>query len=57
MALRNRDAYRTLEGVVGPDHISEEPAVLDSYAFQWGAEISTGTPFLTPVGGHCPPGQ
>jgi glycolate oxidase len=46
MALRNRDAYKALEEIVGPDYISEEPAVLDSYAFQWGAELFTNTPFL-----------
>jgi glycolate oxidase len=57
MALRNRNAYRTLEGIVGPDHISEEPAVLDSYAFQWGAEISTGTPFLPRSGAIVLPGS
>ena len=49
MALNNRDAYKTLEEIVGPEYISEEPAVLDSYAFEWGAEISTGTPFLPTV--------
>jgi glycolate oxidase len=46
MALKNRDAYKALEDVVGPDYISEEPAILDSYAFQWGAELFTNTPFL-----------
>jgi glycolate oxidase len=34
-----RDAYQELEDIVGPDNISEEPAILDSYAFQWGAEL------------------
>ena len=46
MALKNRDAYKALEDVLGTEYISEEPAVLDSYAFQWGAELFTDTPFL-----------
>jgi glycolate oxidase len=46
MALKNRDVYSALEDVVGTEYISEEPAVLDSYAFQWGAELFTNTPFL-----------
>jgi glycolate oxidase len=36
----SRDAYQALEDIVGPDNVSEEPAVLDSYAFQQGADIS-----------------
>ncbi|MEW6668671.1 MAG: FAD-binding oxidoreductase [Thermodesulfobacteriota bacterium] len=32
MSLK-REAYRALEDVVGPENISEEPAVLDSYAW------------------------
>ncbi len=38
MAL-SKDAYQALEGIVGPENVSEEPAVLDSYAFQWAAEL------------------
>jgi glycolate oxidase len=38
MAL-SRDAYRALEDIVGPDHISDDPALCDSYAFQWLAEL------------------
>lgn len=37
MAL-SREAYRALEDIVGPENISKEPAILDSYAFQWLAE-------------------
>ena len=37
MAL-SRDAYRALEDIVGTRYISEDPAVLDSYAYQWLAE-------------------
>ncbi len=57
MALNSRDAYKALEEIVGPDYISEEPAVLDSYAFEWGAEISTGTPFLPRSGAILMPGR
>jgi glycolate oxidase len=56
MALRNRDAYKIIEEIVGPEHISEEPAVLDSYAFQWGAELFTDTPFLPRSGAVVLPG-
>ncbi|HEU65425.1 MAG TPA: FAD-binding oxidoreductase, partial [Chloroflexi bacterium] len=37
MAL-SRDAYRALEDIVGTRYISEDPAVMDSYAYQWLAE-------------------
>jgi glycolate dehydrogenase FAD-linked subunit len=57
MALNNRDGYKALVEIVGPDYISEEPAVLDSYAFQWGAEISSGTPFLPRSGAIVLPGS
>ena len=30
--------YTALESIVGPSNISQEPAILDTYAFQWGAE-------------------
>src|SRR4030066_658010 len=39
MAL-SRDAYRSLEDIVGPDNISDDPALLDSYAFQYLAETA-----------------
>jgi glycolate oxidase len=35
----SRDAYRALEDVVGPDYVSDDPAFLDSYAFEWLAEL------------------
>lgn len=44
MALK-RDIYEALEDIVGTDNISEEPATLDAYAFQWGMRSFTGTPF------------
>ena len=34
-----REVYESLEGIVGPDNITEEPATLDSYAYQWMAEL------------------
>ncbi|MGI5939252.1 MAG: FAD-binding oxidoreductase [Thermoleophilia bacterium] len=57
MALSNRDAFKALEEIVGPEYISEEPAVLDSYAFQWGAELFTNTPFLPRSGAILMPGK
>lgn len=36
-----REVYQALEDIVGPENISEEPTVLDSYAFQWEAETHT----------------
>ena len=44
MALE-RDVYRALEDIVGPENISEEPAVLDSYAHSWGEEFFVGAGF------------
>jgi glycolate oxidase len=35
----SREIYQALEDIVGPENISEEPAVLDSYAFQMWAEF------------------
>jgi len=40
-----RDTYKELEDIVGADNISEEPAILDAYAFQWGAASLTGKLF------------
>jgi glycolate oxidase len=57
MALPNRDAYKTLEDILGPENISEEPAVLDTYAYQFGAEAVTGTPFLPRAGAIVLPGS
>lgn len=41
MAL-TREAYKTIEDIVGVENISEEPVVLDGYAFQTWAEITMG---------------
>ena len=38
MALAT-EAYRALEDIVGPEYITEEPAVLDGYCFVWGNEL------------------
>ena len=46
MTLKNRDAYKALEDIVTTENISEHPAILDSYAYQWGAELFTNTPYL-----------
>ena len=35
MALK-REAYLALEDIVGPEYITEEPAVLDGYCFYLG---------------------
>jgi hypothetical protein len=37
----SREAYRALEDIVGARNISEEPAILDSYAFNFGNELCT----------------
>ena len=50
MALENRDAYMVLEDIVGTENISEEPATLDAYAYQWGAALFTNTPYLPRAG-------
>ncbi len=38
MAL-SQEAYQALEDIVGAANVSRDPAVLDSYAFQWLAEL------------------
>ena len=39
MAL-SKEAYRVLEDIVGPENISDDPALCDSYAFQYLAETA-----------------
>ena len=34
-----RDVYRAFEDIVGPENISEDPAVLDGYIWQWMVEM------------------
>jgi len=38
MAL-SQEAYQALEDIVGAENVSRDPAVLDSYAFQWLADL------------------
>ncbi|MGA3128132.1 MAG: FAD-binding oxidoreductase [Candidatus Korobacteraceae bacterium] len=35
----SRDAYRAIEDIVGPDNVTDDPALLDSYAFEVMAEL------------------
>ena len=37
----SREVYEELEQIVGEGNITEEPATLDSYAYQWMAELVT----------------
>jgi glycolate oxidase len=37
-----REAYRALEAVVDSENISEDPAVLDTYIWQWPGEMNEG---------------
>ena len=36
----SRDAYRAIEDIVGPEYVSDDPAFLNSYAFQYLAELA-----------------
>jgi glycolate oxidase len=38
-------AYRALEDIVGPEYVTREPAVLDTYCFVWGNELIFGDKF------------
>jgi glycolate oxidase len=55
----SREAYQALEDIVGRDNISEEPATLDSYAFQWHAEYREDDPshFMPRPGAAVLPGS
>ncbi len=54
----SREAYQALEDIVGPENISEEPAVLDSYAFQFWAEFRRhGSKFMPRAGAVVLPGS
>jgi len=39
MLALTREAYRALEDIVGPENVSEDPAVLDAYAFEVLADV------------------
>jgi len=52
------EAYQALEDIVGPENISEEPAILDSYAFQMWAEFrQNGSKFMPRAGAVVLPGS
>jgi hypothetical protein len=40
MTISN-EAYQALEDIVGPDNVSREPAILDSYSWMWENELLT----------------
>ena len=52
-----RNVYQVLEGIVGPENISDEPVILDTYAFQYLAETVTGTKFCARPGAVVLPGS
>ncbi len=37
----DKNIYKAFEDVVGPDNISDDPAILDSYSFRWGPAPET----------------
>lgn len=37
----SKDAYRALEEIVGPENISQEPVIMDSYCWVWENELLT----------------
>ncbi|MEM2369874.1 MAG: FAD-binding oxidoreductase [Candidatus Bathyarchaeia archaeon] len=37
------EAYRALEDIVGPEYITDDPAILESYSFVWGNEAIFGS--------------
>ncbi len=54
----SREEYQALEDIVGPENISEEPAILDSYAFQFWAEFrQNGSKFMPRAGAVVLPGS
>lgn len=40
-----KEAYQALEDIVGPEYITREPAILDTYCFVWGNELIFGEKF------------
>jgi len=43
----HRNIHQVLADIVGHENISDEPVILDTYAFQWLAESISGTKFCT----------
>ena len=54
----SREAYQALEDIVGPENITDEPATLDSYAYQLWAEFKqNGSKFMPRPGAVVLPGS
>lgn len=54
----SREAYQALEDIVGPENITDEPATLDSYAYQLWAEFKQkGSKFMPRPGAVLLPGS
>jgi glycolate oxidase len=54
----SKEAYRALEDIVGPENITDEPATLDSYAYQLWAEFRRdGSKFMPRAGAVVLPGS
>jgi glycolate oxidase len=51
-----KDVYRELEDILGPENISEEPAVLDGYTFYWLPIMFKGEEQTYPAPEEYPPG-
>lgn len=56
MAL-DRKVYRGLEDIVGPENVSEEPAILDTYAFQNWSDAVLGDRWMDRPGAVLLPGS
>jgi len=52
-----KNVYKVLEDIVGAENISDEPVILDTYAFQYLAETITGTKFCARPGAVILPGS
>ena len=52
-----KNVYKVLKDIVGPENISDEPVILDTYAFQYLAETVTGTKFCARPGAVILPGS
>lgn len=54
----SREAYQALEDIVGAENITDEPATLDSYAYQFWAEFrQDGSKFMPRPGAAVLPGS
>ena len=36
----NNEAYKMFESILGPENVSQDPGVLDSYTYQWMGEMT-----------------